>query len=259
MALPHSAASVLLVSSVVACRPAPAPTPPIRVAAAADLVAAFEELGRKFERDRRQKVTFSFGASGLLAKQLREGAPFDLFAAANASFVDQAVSAGACDGSTKAPYARGHLAVWSKKGSVVPASSLEDLAAPRFRKISIANPEHAPYGRAAKEALISAGIWEKVEARVVFGENVRQALELAATGNTEVAVVAMSLVKNDSEGTFFAVDEARHRPIEQALVVCTRGANAAGGKLFAEYVNSAAGREVLARYGLGPPGEAPRK
>jgi molybdate transport system substrate-binding protein len=250
---------LLIASSVAACERAPDPAPPIRVAAAADLSAAFEELGRRFEEDRGQTVTFSFGASGLLAKQLREGAPFDLFAAANASFVDQAVSAGACDGSTKAAYARGHLAVWSRKGSLAPARSLEDLADPRFKKISIANPEHAPYGRAAKEALISAGIWEEIEDRVVFGENVRQALELAATGNAEVAVVALSLVKNGREGTFFTVNESKHRPIEQALVVCTRGSNAAGGKLFAEYVNSPTGREVLARYGLGPPGEPSRK
>jgi molybdate transport system substrate-binding protein len=259
VALRNSAASLLFVSSVAACERAPEPAPPIRVAAAADLSAAFEELGRKFEEERGQKVTFSFGASGLLAKQLREGAPFDLFAAANASFVDQAVSAGACDGSTKAPYARGHLAVWSKRGSVAPAVRLEDLADPRFRKISIANPEHAPYGKAAKEALISAGIWEQVKGRLVFGENVRQALELAATGNAEVAVVALSLVKNDHEGTFFAVNQSQHRPIEQALAVCSRGSNLAGGKLFAEYVNSPAGREVLGRYGLGPPGEPTRK
>jgi molybdate transport system substrate-binding protein len=250
---------LLLASSVVACQRAPEQASPIRVAAAADLSAAFEELGRQFEKERGQKVSFSFGASGLLAKQLREGAPFDLFAAANASFVDQAVSAGACDGSTKAAYARGHLAVWSKKGSLLPAKSVEELADPRFRKIAIANPEHAPYGKAAKEALITAGIWEKVKDRVVFGENVRQTLELAATGNVEAAIVALSLVVYDQRGSFVRVDDSKHGPIEQALVVCTRGGNQAGGKIFADYVNSPSGREVLARYGLALPDAPPRK
>lgn len=250
MPIRNSAASVLLASSVLACQRAPEPAPPIRVAAAADLTRAFEELGRRFEQERGQKVSFSFGASGLLSKQLREGAPFDLFAAANTSFVDQAVSAGACDGSTKLPYARGHLAVWSKKGSLSPAKSLEDLADPRFKKIAIANPEHAPYGKAAKEALIRAGVWESVKDRVVFGENVRQTLELAATGNVEAAVVALSLVIDDQKGTFVRVDESKHQPIDQALVVCTHGQNRAGGKLFADFVDSPSGREVLARYGL---------
>jgi molybdate transport system substrate-binding protein len=244
---------VLLATSAFSCRQEAAPEPPIRVAAAADLSAAFVELGEKFERERGRKVSFSFGASGLLAKQLREGAPFDVFAAANASFVDQAVTSGACDGSTKAPYARGHLAVWSRKGGVSPAGRLEELADPRFTKIALANPEHAPYGKAAKEALISAGIWGRVRDRVVYAENVRQALEFAATGNVEAAVVALSLVLRERDGSFVEVEESLHRPIEQALVVCTRGASREGGESFARYVNSPAGREILSRYGLTPP------
>src|SRR5262249_12792818 len=147
---------------------------PVRVAAAADLSDAFNELGETFSREKGQRVEFVFGASGLLAKQLKEGAPFDLFAAANIAYVDEAVASGACDDGSNRKYARGHIAVFLREGGVSPPISLEDLADPRFRRIAIANPDHAPYGIAAREALANAGILDKVKDRLVFGENVRQ-------------------------------------------------------------------------------------
>jgi molybdate transport system substrate-binding protein len=237
-------AAVLL---LVACREKPAPAPaPVRVAAAADLTPVFEELSRGFE----PKVELTFGSSGLLARQLKEGAPFDVFAAANVSFVDDAIKSGACDAATKRSYARGRLAVWTREGAAVP---LEALGDERFKHIALANPEHAPYGQAAKEALASAGLWEKVEPRVVYADNVRAALQLAQTGNAEVALVAASLVSGQDAGAFTLVDEAKHKPLEQALVVCVHGANAAGGRAFADLVTSEKGRAVLGRYGFSPP------
>jgi molybdate transport system substrate-binding protein len=230
---------------------APAPPAPvqIQVAAASDLTLAFEELGRLFEQRTGQKIGFSFAASGVLAKQLSQGAPFDLFAAANASFVDGAVKAGACDGSSKAAYARGHVVLWSKRGGVKP-SALSDLASSDIERIAIANPEHAPYGKAAREALIKAGVWGAVEGKIVHAENVRQALQFAQTGNADVALVALSLVARDQSGYMLAVDEALHAPIEQTLVVCQRGKNEAGGRAFAKLVTSPEGQAVLQRYGL---------
>jgi molybdate transport system substrate-binding protein len=229
---------------------------PVRVAAAADLMLAFEELGRLFERETGQRVTFSFGSTGLLAKQLREGAPFDLFAAANVSFVEEVVAAGACDGTTKAPYARGRIALWTKRGAVPPPADVTALADARFRRIAIANPEHAPYGQAAKQALERAGVWRSVQPRLVFGENVRQALQFAETGNVEAAIVALALVVNDRDNPWSLVDQALHRPIDQALVVCTGGRNRQGGKAFARFVSSDAGRDVMQRFGFLLPGEA---
>src|ERR1044071_7586701 len=124
---PFFPALLLSTALVGGCRPPPAKEQPaIQIAAAADLTVAFEELGKLFEARTGRKVTFSFGASGALAKQLGQGAPFDLFAAANAAFVDSAVRSGACDGTTKALYARGHVVVWTKKGGVA-IESLADL------------------------------------------------------------------------------------------------------------------------------------
>jgi molybdate transport system substrate-binding protein len=235
---------------------APAATP-IRVAAAADLTLAFEELGRAFEQQTGRPVSFTFGSTGLLAKQLGEGAPFDVFAAANESFVDQAVDAGACDGATKTAYARGRIALWTKHGTVAPPASIDELADARFARIAIANPEHAPYGQAARDALEQAGIWATVEPRLVFGENVRQTLQLAETGNVDAAIVALALVANDRDDPWVLVPEAMHRPIDQALVVCTGGSARAGGEAFARFVGSEPGRAVMRRHGFLLPGESP--
>jgi molybdate transport system substrate-binding protein len=235
------------------CRKKPQHGEPIRVAAAADLSGAFEELGKTFEREHGQRVELVFGSSGLLAKQLREGAPFDLFAAANTAFVDDAVRSGACDGASKRAYAEGHIVLWWREGGVRAPVALEDLSDPRFRRIAIANPEHAPYGLAAKQALVAAGLYERLKDRLVYGENVRQTLQLAETGNVEVAVVALSLAKSAKGGRYLVLPESGHQPIRQAMVVCKHGANGTGGKRFAEFVASPDGRRVLERYGLGSP------
>jgi molybdate transport system substrate-binding protein len=224
------------------CQKAAAPAP-VRVAAAADLSRAFEELGAQLT----PPPVFSFGSSGLLAKQLEQGAPFDVFAAADTAFVEAAVKAGACDGATAQPYARGRLAVWSKAGPV----ALEQLGDEKYRRIAIANPEVAPYGRAAKQALVSAGLWERVEGRLVYGENVRQTLQLAQTGNVEAALVAHALIFDAKEAVL--VDAAKHQPLIQALVVCVHGQNRAGGEAFVQRVRSAEGEAVLKKYGFEPP------
>lgn len=249
---------VVVAVALGACKreaPASAQEAPVHVAAASDLTDAFEELGRDFERETSQRVVFSFGSTGLLAKQLREGAPFDLFAAANVSFVDQVVAAGACDGATKAPYARGRIAVWTKRGGVAPPSNLTDLDDVRFRRVAIANPEHAPYGLAARQALEHTGIWSTIEPRLVLGENVRQTFQFAETGNVDAAIVALALVVNDHENPWLLVDDSLHRPIDQALAVCTHGKNRTGGSAFARFVGSPRGRSIMRRYGFLLPGE----
>lgn len=251
----------LLISSALpfACQAAPkTPPAPVQVAAASDLTLAFEELGNLFEQETGQKVTFSFAASGALAQQLSRGAPFDLFAAASPAFVDAAVAAGACDGASKALYARGYLAAWSKQGGAR-MTSLSDLARPEVKRIAIANPEHAPYGKAARQALLAAGVWSAVEAKIVRGENVRQTLQFAQTGNADVAIVALSLVAQEHTDQTFVIDPRLHAPIEQTLVVCRRGSNEAGGRAFAKLVASPAGQTVLKRYGFGGSAEQAAK
>jgi molybdate transport system substrate-binding protein len=242
-------AFLLSAALLTSCKEAPGPAhEPVRVAAASDLSVVFEELGQLFEAQTGQRVTFSFAASGALAKQLSQGAPFDVFAAANVAFVDSAVQSGACDGSSKARYARGHLVAWSKRAKL---EALADLRNPEIKRIAIASPEHAPYGKAAREALQKAGLWNELEAKIVQAENVRQALQFAETGNAEVALVALSLVAKKSAGQKLAVDTALYAPIDQTLVVCRHGKNLGGGRAFAKLVESQEGQAALKRHGFG--------
>ena len=245
-----------LAEMVTGCRGRTAPNS-LTVAAAADLTAAFGEVGDAFAAKTGVHPTFTFGSTGLLAKQLEQGAPFDAFAAANESYVDETVASGACDGATKTAYARGRLVVWWRNGaSTAPPTALRDLADARFVHVAIANPEHAPYGRAAEQALSAAGVLDAVRSKLVFGENVRQALQSAETGNADVAIVALSLAIGNKKGAYLAVDQATHEPIDQAMVVCRHGHGPQLGKDFTDFVASKAGRAVMQRYGFLLPGES---
>jgi molybdate transport system substrate-binding protein len=233
---------------------------PLRVAAAADLSIAFREVGEAFERQSGKRVSFSFGSTGLLAKQIEGGAPFDVFAAANAAFADDVVKSGACWGDTKRPYARGRVVVWAKDEAHLPRG-LSDLADPRFAKLALANPEHAPYGRAAQQAMARSGVWSAVQPRAVYGENVQQALTFAESGNADVALVALS-VAIASPGKYLLIDEALHDPLDQEMVLCkggARGGKPNEGRAFMEFVSSDAGRAIMKKYGFLLPGEQPAK
>jgi molybdate transport system substrate-binding protein len=227
----------------------------IKVAAASDLAFAFKEIGQVYGDRTGHKVTFTFGSTGLLARQIEEGAPFDVFAAANVSFVDGLVGKGAAVADSKALYGRGRIVVWTKKDAANPPASLSDLADLRFTKIAIANPEHAPYGRAAQQAMVKAGVWDKVKGRIVYGENVQQTLQFAQTGNVEAAIVALSLALV-SDGKHVVVEDSLHDPIDQALVVCARSSMPDVARDFANFVNSEDGRNIMKRYGFLLPGES---
>ena len=229
---------------------------PLRVAAAADLALAFKEVGAAFEKQSGKRVDFSFGSTGLLAKQIAEGAPFDVFAAANISFVDDVVREGACLGETKALYAKGRIVMWSKDPWALP-KDIKDLEDAKYAKVAIANPEHAPYGRAAREALTKAGSWAAVEPRAVYGENVQQTLMFARSGNADVAIVALSLAVT-SPGNYTPIDPSLHAPLDQALVVCkggSKGPKTNEARAFVDYVGYDAGRAIMKRFGFLLPGE----
>lgn len=233
--------SLLVMLALSACKKDEAP--PLRIAAASDLTEAFSAMAPEFERDGRVKVSLTFGSSGLLSKQLAQGAPFDLFASANARFVHDAVKAGACDASSVRTYARGRLALLGH------VDGLEKLADAGVRRIAIANPEHAPYGRAAQEALTRLGVWEALKPNLVFTENVRQAVQLADTGNADVALVAWSNVIG-RDGGVTLVDEALYAPIEQSLAVCTHGANTEAARRFVEFLETEGARATMQRFGF---------
>ncbi len=245
---------VALALSVVACSSKPADHPQIHIAAAADLSRAFGELGPAFQKQTGIEPVFTFGSTGLLTKQIEQGAPFDLLAAANVDYATRLAKEGTCDASSQTMYARGRLVVWTPS-SVAPPATLADLADPRFARISIANPEHAPYGVAARMAMQKAGIWNQVEKRMVYGENVQQALQFAQSDNADAAVIALSLSTVTDGGKSLPVDVSMHDPIDQAMIVCKNGGNADGARRFAAFVASPAGREIMTRYGFLLPGE----
>ncbi len=230
----------------------PAQAAEITVAAASDLRPAFIELGAMFTAETGTKVTFSFGSSGQLREQILNGAPFDLFASANAEFVDEVVAAGRGQGDTQADYALGRIVLWSASGE--PPTSVAELADSRYRRIAIANPRHAPYGLAAQQALESAGIFETVQPRLVYGESVSDTFQIAKSGNVDAAIVALSLAIAD--GSAYALIPAEmHEPLRQALVVTSTGARGEAARAFAQLLASRSGRNVMVRYGFVLPGE----
>jgi len=223
--------------------------PELTVAAAADLQPAFEEVAREFQALTNVKVTFSFGSSGMLTRQIENGAPVDLFAAANTDYVDQLDKEGYIVPDTRAIYARGHITLWTLKDSPLKIEKISDLTKSEVKRIAIANPEYAPYGMAAREALVNAGIWDTVKPKIVYGENVRQTLQYAETGNVEVAIVALSLSRS-SNGRWVLIPGELHKPIDQALAVIKGTKDEKNARALATFITGAQGRQILQRYGF---------
>ena len=230
----------------------------LTVSAAADLTPAFEELGKLFTNNTGIKVTFNFGSTGQLTQQIEQGAPVDLLAAANVSFIEELERQNLILQDTKTLYAQGRITLWTRSDSSLRLDRIEDLANPEVRRIAIANPEHAPYGEAARQALESAGIWERVSSRLVFGENISQALQYAETGNVDAAIVALSLSVN-SKGRWVLISDQLHKPLNQAFAVIRGTRHEAEARRFATFINSTEGRPVMRKYGFILPGEEPVK
>ncbi len=228
----------------------------VTVAAAADLQFAFTDLARLFEAQTGYKVTLVFGSTGQLAQQIENGAPYDLFAAANIDYIRQLAEKKLVLEDSVALYARGRIVLAVNRQAGVEAAELKDLLDPRIRRIALANPEHAPYGMAAKQALEAAGVWEAVEPKLVLGENVRQALQYVQTGDAEAGIVALS-VANAPEIAWTLIDDALHQPLDQALAIVAGSPHAELAAQFAGFINSKSGRPVMRRYGFILPGETP--
>lgn len=224
------------------------------VSAAADLAVAFQEIGQRFEEDTGTRVVFNFGSTGLLARQVQAGAAVDVFAAASTSYVDELERQGRVIPGTRALYGRGRLALWTRADSPLRIERMEDLARPEVGRVAIANPDHAPYGIAAREALQAAGVWGVIQPRLVMGENVRQALQYAETGNVGVALVALSL-SIPSTGRWVLVPQELHAPIDQVLAVIQGTRREAEARRFIAFVNGPQGRPIMRRYGFLLPGD----
>jgi molybdate transport system substrate-binding protein len=225
------------------------------VAAASDLQFAFPDLARLFEQETGQEVTLVFGSTGLLTQQIENGAPYDLFAAADSRYIERLARQNLLQPDSIRLYARGRLVLAANIESGVTVDSLSDLLSPNITHISIANPAHAPYGRAAQEALVAAGFWEDLEPKLVFGENVRQALQYIQTGDAQAGLIAES-VADVPEISWRPVAEDLYQPLHQALGVLTTSQKGNLAGQFADLVTSEQGRSILAGYGFALPDEA---
>jgi molybdate transport system substrate-binding protein len=225
---------------------------PLLVLAASDLQNALPEIVARYEAATGIRSTLVFGSTGNLAAQIAQGAPGDLFLAANERFVDRLGAAGHLREDTRGVYAIGRLAVVLAPGAPR-AEGLEALADPRFRTVAIANPEHAPYGAAAREALTAAGLWATLERRLVYGENVSQALQFVLTGNADAGLVALGILAGLPEVRHLVVDEALHRPLTQTGVVLRGSSRASAARQLLEFIVDEEGQAILRRFGFEEP------
>jgi molybdate transport system substrate-binding protein len=224
----------------------------INVAAASNLTDAFAELGREFTARTGVRVVYSFGATADLAKQIENGAPFDLFASADVEHVETLNRQGLLVAGTQAVYARGRLVLWIPPGSGAQVARLEDLTSEQVERVGVAKPDVAPYGRATVEALRALNLWQQVEAKVIYGQNVSQVKQYAATGNVDVAFIPLALTR-EGEGRVIEVDESLHQPIDQALALIKSSGKQDDARRFSDFVLSAEGRALLERFGYRKP------
>jgi len=195
----------------------------LRVAAAADLQFVFQEVSARFQKETGQKVEFTFGSSGNFYSQIQNGAPFDMFFSADVYYPAKLEAAGLVEAGTLSQYATGRIVLWVRKGSTIDINQgLRILTDARVRKISIANPEHAPYGSAAVAALRHEKVYDKVRDRLVLGENVSQAAQFVESGNADIGILALSLVLAPplkSEGMYYEIPTSLYPAIDQAVVI----------------------------------------
>ena len=225
------------------------------VAAAANVQQAFDEIGPLFEKETGARITFSYGASGALAQQIEAGLPADLYVSADIDHVDGLREKGLLIDDTQQVYAIGRLALASSTKAGVTVSELADLLRPEVEKVAIADPEVAPYGRAAEEALKSTGLWDQLKPKLVYGQNVSAATEYVRSGNAEAGLVALSLVIHEPSVTYVTVDDSLHQPIEQALAAVKGTKNEELARRLVAFVRGPEGRAVLEKYGFVVPEE----
>ncbi len=229
----------------------------ILILAASDLATALPELAREFEAVTGVASDLVLGSSGNLAAQVEQGAPADLFLSADRSFVDRLEGRGRLEPDTRRDYAVGPLTLLLADGRPVPAR-VQELDHPSFQVIALANPEHAPYGRAAREAMERAGVWDRLAPRLVFAENVAQAAQFVRTGNADAGFVALGLIREGETGRHLPVVPGLHAPLIQAGAVVRGSRYPSAAAAFLEWMAGAEGQAILGRFGfLPPPGSGP--
>jgi molybdate transport system substrate-binding protein len=226
----------------------------ITVAAAADLTFAFKDVAAKFRAQTGDTVKLSFGSSGNFFAQIQNGAPYDIFFSADLSYAKKLEDAGLIEPGSLYKYAVGKIVLWVPNDSRLDVSKgLSVLTDPAIHKIAIANPEHAPYGRAAVAALKHDGIYDAIKDKIVLGENISQTAQFVQSGNADIGIIALSLALAPTmkhKGKYFEVPADDYPPIEQAAVIIKSSKKIDLAKKFLAFVKQPEATEILQRYGF---------
>jgi molybdate transport system substrate-binding protein len=229
----------------------------IMIAAAADLKFAMDEIAAEFRKaNPADVVEVIYGSSGKFHTQIQHGAPYDLYFSADIAFPRELAGKGFAASEVR-PYALGRIVLWSATLDAT-KMTLASLLDPAIRRVAIANPKHAPYGKRAEEALRASGLWEKVEPKLVYGENIAHTAQFVQTGNAPVGVIALALALNPElhgKGGYWLIPDDLHKPLEQGYIITRRGANKPAAERFAAYMSSKPARAIMVKYGFVLPGE----
>lgn len=229
----------------------------ITVAAASDLSFVFREIAARFERETGNTVKLSFGSSGNFYSQIQNGAPYDVFFSADVEYPKKLEAAGLVEPGTLYPYASGKLVLWAPNDSPIDVQQgLKCVLDPRVHKIAIANPAHAPYGRAAETALKNEGHYDKIAGKLVLGENISQTAHFVETGNAEVGLIALSLAlapEMKPRGKYYTVPPELYSPITQAVVILKASSKKRTARRFVEFIKSPEISALLKQYGFESP------
>ena len=227
---------------------------PVTVAAAADLKFAFADLSRDFQQQTHYTLRVTYGSSGNFFAQITNGAPFDVFLSADVAYPEKLIQAHAAVPGSLVRYARGALVLWIAPG--VPVDPSKDgygvLLSPSVRKVAIANPHHAPYGRAAEASLKKAGLYAKISPKLVMGENIAQTAQFVEYGNAQAGIIALSLVRSGRPvaGKLWDIPMDSYPPINQAAVLLLHGQSSPAARAFLHYLSTPSARTIFQRYGF---------
>lgn len=227
----------------------------LSVAAASDLKFAMDDMCRAFEeKNPNIKVVVSYGSSGNFFAQIKQGAPFDIFFSADNSYPKHLEEEGLAVMGTRELYAIGKIAFWIPKRSKLNfQKGLEVLLEPEVKRLAIANPKHAPYGKAAEEALRYYGIWDKVQGKLIYGENISQTAQFVQAGAADAGIIALSLAistRMEHEGSYWVIPTESYSRLEQAYIVLQRGKDKSSVRTFLEFVQGEDGKKILSNFGF---------
>ncbi len=232
----------------------------LRIAAAADLKFALDDLAARYEKDSGTKINATYGSSGNFFSQIQNGAPFDVFLSADSEYPRKLEAAGFAEPGTLYEYAVGRIVIWMPGSSSVDVARLgwKSLLDARVEKIAIANPEHAPYGRAAVAALRRAGIYEQVRAKLVYGENISQAAQFVDSGNAQAGILAFSLALSPpmKDGKRWDIPADMYPRMAQAAVIMKSARDKEAARGFLAFLKSEGGRQIFGKYGFAAPSQA---